>query len=1077
MPCGIGGWGGPLPGDPSNDITISAVSAFGGIDVNWTLPGVNPHAVAFVRIYRGANNTFANAIKITEIGGSFYYDKINAGATYYYWVQIVSVNGTANTPVGPASAIAKPLIADLIEELSGQLTDSELGSALKDKLDRITMTEVDLQNEIDSRLADNSAYQTLLDDVTADLTTGLAAVAQETINRTTATSAIAAELNSFASILTHPGTGLVATRATLANDYYTKVQVDTAVSASVLNLVSQSNLNTTLGNYVTSAALLSAHFTKTETNAAIAGAIATYDAQGGQGSTAIRDAVLAKVGYSVITATPTVPYDGDGTTLIYPAGTYPTVSYPEYGANRYRIIDQLGVTLWNATAAGILKPLTWISGLPLASAVRKLEVSDPGGGYAALEQAFTSQKTLNDTFKSQYTVKLDVNGRVSGFGLYNDGVGSAAIFNVDKFAIGQVGATTSYPFIVDSGTVYIKEAAISTLTFTKLRDEGGLVMVESGKIKADYISGRGLSITTSTGIPLLTVGASADATTFAGNVTGNLNGTSVATVVNNAATAASDAATALSTANTANTAIADIASDSKLTASEKQAIKAEWDSLVAEKSGINTQATTFSVTTENTTYNNTYLLLERYLTGTTSLTNAVGTVSAGSNMLSSLTTTSNLDKTYAALSNGDAFRKLVADFYANRQALLNRIAARAKELADAAQSAANTASTNATTALNRLNEIDNDNILTPSEKAVVIREYGTLTGEQSDLGSKLTAFGLTFRKTQYDAAISAVTTALTQISTNGPFAWDNTSGNTNLTGTHNVGGTGLRNLFRDAFIHRQWAINDLTNTAQTNANARLAASSRNVLSGAGGISVGGLDWWGDGTYKSGNGIGITSNGIVAYKAAAPTLVLGADGSAVFKGSLSVGSSPTPAGGALTTMTGSGALINPDGFPAGSFYLGNATTNITFNGTQITLNGEVVSTGSIAQNAISNGYSATTYATGSTTTNSSSPIYLLGDTVYSLPAGTKYMFMASGYVSGEGGNSLAAIGCVVNGGLIREMVTTVNGAGGKEAFAIVGSGELVAGGTLTHYLQLSNPTGSGNATAYSGVQYAFIIFKR
>ena len=75
-----------------------------------------------------------------------------------------------------------------------------------------------------------------------------------------------------------------------------------------------------------------------------------------------------------------------------------------------------------------------------------------------------------------------------------------------------------------------------------------------------------------------------------------------------------------------------------------------------------------------------------------------------------------------------------------------------------------------------------------------------------------------------------------------------------------------------------------------------------------------------------------------------SLIIGGNG--VFSGLLSVGSSPLRSG---TTMTGSGARINPDG----TFAIGDASTNITYNGSQITLNGAVVSTGNVLTGAITN----------------------------------------------------------------------------------------------------------------------------
>ena len=74
-----------------------------------------------------------------------------------------------------------------------------------------------------------------------------------------------------------------------------------------------------------------------------------------------------------------------------------------------------------------------------------------------------------------------------------------------------------------------------------------------------------------------------------------------------------------------------------------------------------------------------------------------------------------------------------------------------------------------------------------------------------------------------------------------------------------------------------------------------------------------------------------------------------DGSLLVTGSvkaamLQAGVNPAISG---TTMIGSGGIINSDG----TFALGNTTGNITYNGTTLTLNGNVVGTGNIAAGAI------------------------------------------------------------------------------------------------------------------------------
>lgn len=74
-------------------------------------------------------------------------------------------------------------------------------------------------------------------------------------------------------------------------------------------------------------------------------------------------------------------------------------------------------------------------------------------------------KEVTDGVKTQYMVKTDVNGYVSGFGLYNLGaLQSGFVVLADKFSIVTPGITPSTPFEVVGGNVFIKNAAIGTLS-------------------------------------------------------------------------------------------------------------------------------------------------------------------------------------------------------------------------------------------------------------------------------------------------------------------------------------------------------------------------------------------------------------------------------------------------------------------------------------------------------------------------------------------------------------------------------------------------------------------------------------
>jgi predicted small secreted protein len=147
-------------------------------------------------------------------------------------------------------------------------------------------------------------------------------------------------------------------------------------------------------------------------------------------------------------------------------------------------------------------------------------------------------------------------------------------------------------------------------------------------------------------------------------------------------TAVSNAATAQVAANTANSAIANITSDNILSASEKSGERTRWNVSLTEKSGIDTQANTFGITTEKTAYDNAFQALATYLNAGTAYSSGVPLWVDDSNLG---TNTSIVGATYRS-----AWELMMS----TRQTLLNAIASKAKILADAAQTQANTVQAN-----------------------------------------------------------------------------------------------------------------------------------------------------------------------------------------------------------------------------------------------------------------------------------------------------------------------------------------------------------------------------------------------
>ena len=227
------------------------------------------------------------------------------------------------------------------------------------------------------------------------------------------------------------------------------------------------------------------------------------------------------------------------------------------------------------------------------------------------------------------------------------------------------------------------------------------------------------------------------------------------TAVTNAATAQTTANTAVTNAATANSLLSDIASDSKLTAVEKSAVRTEWDVVAAEKSVNNTQATTFAVTTENTTYNSAFQALATYLNAGTTWASGVPSWISDANI--GVTTTI----------VGATFRTTWKTYYDARTALLNAIALKAKTLAEAAQVQADTAVTNAATAQTTANTAVT-NAAAVADRATTLET--TVNNPTTGLATKASVTQVATAKSEAIAASASVTDTISARLNSGDFA-------------------------------------------------------------------------------------------------------------------------------------------------------------------------------------------------------------------------------------------------------------------------------------------------------------------
>ena len=123
----------------------------------------------------------------------------------------------------------------------------------------------------------------------------------------------------------------------------------------------------------------------------------------------------------------------------------------------------------------------------------------------------TQQKSI-DGLNAQYTVKVDVNGRVSGFGLASSNTQSDFAIRADKFYIAPPSGTDkgTSPFMVLTSPQVINGVTVPVGTYIK----GDLIA--TGSITADKIDTRGLTIKDANGKVLFGSGTGLDVTNITG---------------------------------------------------------------------------------------------------------------------------------------------------------------------------------------------------------------------------------------------------------------------------------------------------------------------------------------------------------------------------------------------------------------------------------------------------------------------------------------------------------------------------------------------------------------------------------
>ena len=237
--CGTGNSNAPKPGDPDNTSVVSAAGVSGGNNISWTYPVINPHAVAFVDVYRAKYDRFSLATRLIRVAGDFYFDRIGPEdiREYFYWIKITSVNGTEGEPIGPASATPSPSAQEILDQLSGVLDMSYLSDAVKVQLNKVSILEGSVGEEIQKRITQDNLMGEALSAVQAETGQAVAFIEEEIVQRTSAHEALLDVVNSMA-------VGMEGNSAAIAEEQLVRADAISALALSVSQMATTVDENT-----------------------------------------------------------------------------------------------------------------------------------------------------------------------------------------------------------------------------------------------------------------------------------------------------------------------------------------------------------------------------------------------------------------------------------------------------------------------------------------------------------------------------------------------------------------------------------------------------------------------------------------------------------------------------------------------------------------------------------------------------------------------------------------------------------------------------------------------------------------
>jgi len=412
------------PGDPTlGSPVLSARAVWPGVQLTWTYPNVNPEGVAHTKVYRSQSNNFSSAVQLAIAEGGYYFDQEPASKDirFYYWIRMISVNGTVGPVIGPASAVKNPTVDYIIDELEGQLNSSHLNNELNEAIDQITDNTSGLSDLKQEQLFGDAVLSAMWDDLRAALDANENAIFE-----------VRTESVEQDEVLLQTINGMTANLDGNLAEYGELIQVlvtnDAAQTAQIETLTASVGSNTA--------------------------AIAVETIARVEGDEEL-DEDIKIVAARVTTLEANTDPNGDGDyAKLQQQMIVVAQAADDAQETADDAIDDAAAADSKATSAG-------------NAAIKAQDDADKAVQDAsdAFDKAVGAEGTADEAKEdvgdletytyALYTLKSEVNGLVSGFGSFNDGNTSSFIVHADMFGIGfplrgDTSQDNVYPFVVGS---------------------------------------------------------------------------------------------------------------------------------------------------------------------------------------------------------------------------------------------------------------------------------------------------------------------------------------------------------------------------------------------------------------------------------------------------------------------------------------------------------------------------------------------------------------------------------------------------------------------------------------------------